>query len=558
MQTTKLLSSFDTETENAKHLEIRSAVHDFHRAGGSDWKLLAQQIQKQVKPLQYNLPQMVARQTLANPRYKDYKFIYKRWSRATGKTTDIGGLLQILSQMFPRGVGQFICPSFRYLLTRIIPSVVNGLEMHGLYQGIHYFIGEKPPKAWKWDFPYQPPKDFSKFLLFHTGFGMHFISQDVPGDGRGLNTDVEVGDESLMLSYDMMEENTSPALRGSNVNAFKDKPLFCKQLHSSSMPTTATGAWVFKLEEKNIEGENAILTIDANCKLNAHNLKPGYLEDARKKALNERVFRAEYLNERPNIMGPDNFYPLFNENIHGYRPDAVLKTKQDTCAADSDLVPGVPLRIGMDFGAAINYIVVSQYFVSLNEWRVIKDFWVTSENGKMQDDVVDDFAKYYKPHQATCKEIFFCYDRAGNVRTGNTRVTRAEQARDRLYKLGWRVTPMTYGEANEDHSRKFDMWGKILQNIHIQLVHRQLPVFKINIINARTTLISIQNSKALEGHKLNTTHKDKSIEKKLLQKGERQFATDGSDALDTIAVAFWADAVRFGGTGLMGISFGKK
>jgi hypothetical protein len=531
--------------------EIKRAVRDFHTAGGSDWELLKRQIKREVKPLEYNLAQMIAHLNAENP---EYQLHYRRWSRATGKTTSIGGIIISAAEQMPRGVGHFIAPSYKFLLTRIIPSIVHGLEIHGWIQGVHYFIGEKPPRSWKWNMPYHCPKDFSKFLITHTGFGIHFISQDVPGDGRALNSDIEFGDESALLDYGMMEENTTPTLRGSKASLFQDCPLFTKRFHFSSMPLTQTGGWIFELEEKNMRGEKAALIIDANCKLNLHNLKRGYLEDAKKSAINEVVYEAEYLNIRPPMTGVDSFYPLLSEKIHGYRPqDSYQWAKQEDCRADGDLVLGAPLIIGRDFGAAINFIAVAQHLKSVNELRVLNNFWVTSAAGKMQDDVVQDFHDYYAPYQASNKDIFLCYDKTGNVETGNTRVTRAEQVRVQLTKLGWKVRLITVGKNNVDHHFKFGIWEKMLQNHPDKLVHRNLPIFRINILRARTLLISMYNSKALEGRK-NTMHKDKSVEKKMLAKGERQYATDGSDALDTIIEAFFSDAVRFGLVGLPDIS----
>lgn len=537
MQNTQMYQT-DIEREADK---LKEAIADLHARQSNDYQSLIKQAKKKVKVLNYNLAQLVSRRNWDN---KDYQIIYDRWGRGTGKTTSIGGKLSYIAQAMPRSVGTFIAPSYKFLLTRIIPSIVNGLELHGFHQGLHYFIGQKPPRSWKWEKPYQPPSDFGKFIWFYTGAGVHLISQDVAGDGRGLNTDFELGDESALLDFAIMEECTTPTLRGSRISAFKDNPLFRKRFHHSSMPLTQTGRWIFDLEEKNMMGDKSALIIDASCKVNLHNLAPGYLEDAKRTALNDVIFNAEYLNIRPPTTGPDSFYPLFNENIHGYRSNDDYKGANN-CAGDADLVAGSPIYLGVDFGSAVNYITVNQYLKSINELRTINEHYVKSQDAAIQDDAFEDFHNYYLPHQATCKDIYLCYDKTGNLSTGHTRKTRAEQAKEYLEKRGWRVVLLTKGFKNTDHALKFTMWEKIMTNTLTKLVHRNLPVWRINLIRCRTLVISIGNSKAKEG-KNGEIHKDKTIEAKMLKKGEAEKSTHGTDALDTVPEALFSDVLRFG------------
>jgi hypothetical protein len=542
MSNTKLLTERDMLIAN-----LQTEVARLHRTGSSDYQMLTRQAKKAIKPLEYNVAQLVSRMNWENPKYQ---LIYDRWARGTGKTTGIGGKLTYIAENMPRSTWTFISPSYKFLLTRIIPSIINGLDLHGYIQGLHYFIGEKPPRSWNWTMPYGAPKDFSKFMVIYNPrgcMGIHFISQDVPGDGRGLNTDGELGDESAYLDFSIMEECTTPTLRGSRAREFKDNPLFLKRFHHSSMPISQTGGWIFDLEAKNAQGEDAALIIDATCKVNLKNLAPNYLENAQKTAISQVIFEAEYLNIRPPVSGIDGFYPLFSEKTHGYRPqDNLQYAKRTDCMADTDLRSGVPLLLGMDFGSAINFVVVGQHLRSENELRILNNFYVTSQEGKFQDHVIQAFHNYYAPHQGSCKEVFFFYDKTGNVETGNTPYMRADQAVAQLSKLGWRVIKMTFGRKNIDHSTKFTLWQKILQNSPQLIVVPNLPHFKINVLRCRTLIVSMHNSKAKEGQK-NTIKKDKSIEKKLTDKQQRQNATDGSDALDMIVEGLFADMTRFGG-----------
>jgi hypothetical protein len=112
---------------------------------------------------------------------------------------------------------------------------------------------------------------------------------------------------------------------------------------------------------------------------------------------------------------------------------------------------------------------------------------------------------------------------------------------------------MSFGRKNPDHSFKFALWQKLLQNTPFKAVFRNLPTFRINVLRCRVTLISMHNSKAIEGRN-GQIHKDKTIEAKFLRQGRPQESSHGSDAGDSIIEAFLGDVVRFGNEGLPDVS----
>jgi hypothetical protein len=249
------------------------------------------------------------------------------------------------------------------------------------------------------------------------------------------------------------------------------------------------------------------------------------MEEAKETAYASWIFDAEYGNIRPDVV-TNGFYGLLDPKRHAYNDynyNHLNKVGQVLdCKADNDLVRGVPLIISQDFGAVINSLTVNQHLRSSNEYRTLKSFFVLGDDKKIQDDLIADFHKYYEPHHASCKEVFVWYDNQGNVRTGHTRLTRAQQVREQLTKLGWKVYLMTKGGSNVDHEKKFLLWVRILS----ERDHR-FPKYRINKGNCRELWISMRNAKIKNTKPI---QKDKSVEGHA--KIPRQEATDLSDAND--------------------------
>lgn len=492
-------------------------------SGTGDYQTLLRQAPR--KQIALNIPQMCNA-------LSTQETIFNEWGRGTGKTTDLARTLFECVTLMPRSTGLFIVPNYQFGLSHIIPSLVKGLEMFGLYQGLHYFIGEMPPQRWRknWGRAYEPPRERRRYFTFWNGTGMHMISHDVPGDGRGLNTDWIIGDEAAMLDPSKLQENTDPTRRGTNQNVFGGNRYLGLRKYASSTPITPQGRWMLKYEELAREEPKKILYHRATCKYNLHNIRPGYLEDERKKAYKTWVFDAEYLGIRPKFT-MDSFYPLFDPDVHCYREETVngevyhLPGVTADSRGDLDLTKGVPLILGVDWGAAINCLTVNQYLVSINEYRTLKDMYVLGDDQKIQDDLFQEFHNYYLPHQASCPVLNLWYDNTGNMRTGNTRETRAQQAKRQLDALGWRVNLMTTGLVNPHHEDKYNLWTQVHRGDD-----RRLPRYRCNYYRTQNLQASIGNAQATPGTN-GEVKKNKAIERST--KIERQHATDLSDANDS-------------------------
>lgn len=538
--------------------QIKSEIDALHRRGStvSSYTTLLNQVNQKyrVRLVKYNAFQLLSRQCWDLP----HRYHYKQIGRGGGKTTDAGGLFKAIAEEMPRGAGLIESPTYGYLLDRILPSLKDGLEKFGIYEGLHYFIRSKPPTSWKWEKAYKSPTTNDKQIHFWTGFQWNLISQDVAGDGRGLNIDVRFSDESQMLDWEKRDENTTPTMRGSNKVMFEKSRFFLKTFDSGTMPLDKMGKWFFDLEAKQAELDaiNPTLpikdrrflffNIKAPAAVNAANLPISYFQDAEEAAKAKGMwvqYRAEYWNERPPSV-EDGFYGLLSEKTHGYRNAyngfQRVEVGKPTSQEDADCVATHPLILGVDFGTAINCMAVCQHLTTINEFRALKSLFVLGVEGQIQTDLVMRFHEYYKNHKS--KQLYLWYDATGNIETGFTRLTRAQEIQKQLSKLGWSVALMTHTHTNPHHEEKYYLYQAMLKGDH-----PFLPKFRINLLNARELYISMANAQV----KRSTTgmqgiKKDKSSEGRL-KGGERQYATDLSDAFDTVTFGMFRDIVRFGG-----------
>lgn len=510
---------------------IRAEIERLHARNSGDWQSLARQSSGSYHPIQYNFAQTVA--LLIPPTVKHLDL---EWGRGTGKTTVFATFARRIATEMPRGCYQWVVPTYQKFLTEIIPAFIHAMEMQGLYKDLHYFIGRKPPASWKWPEPYKPPMKYDNFVTMWTGFGFYLLSQDVPGAGRGLSTDGEFCDETAMLSLRKMDENSTPSIRGSNVRALSDKRWFDFRIKASSTPLTAEGAWFIERQDMALLRPDLHQFHRANCTVNMHNLKPDYLTEARRTATDDETFRAEFLNIRPRFTR-GGFYALLNADHHAYRAtwrgDAVFSPDATAdCRGDGDVRSDVRLILGMDFGAAINSLVVCQQ--TGTEFRAVRNFFSKGSDGQTQDDCIGAFCAHYAPHE--CREIWFMYDATGNHTTGNTKQSKADQAATLLRERGWKVRMMTVYGTNPRHFEKYRLWERILEE-----KDSRLPVFRINRDHAKETYISMSRAQSRKG----TTGDIKKWKgQERVDNKTREHATDLSDAVDNPVFVLYSELMN--------------
>lgn len=495
-----------------------------HNRNSSDWQGLARQVGRNYKELTYNRPQMYLMQLMLV-----FQQIFNVWGRGTGKTTGMGGVVKNVIYDMPRSINVIETSSYHKFFSEIIPSLRSGLEKHGLYENLHYFIGKKPPAKWNWNLPHQYPHNVDNCIFFFTGAAYVLVSQDAKGGGLGLNTDSIIRDEAKLLDPIKSFQQVSGTKRGSNVKAFKDANFFKSEIFFSSAPTTQKESWMLDYCEKLQKSDGLGFSLWATTEENKANLADGFLDEQRKLFLYQWLFDAEFYNILPKKV-MDAFYHAFLEDKHGYINRDYTQFQgfdqlfEDSCIYDGDLDRSKELLLLVDFGARINFGISSQIHEGEHtEFRVLKDFFTLYENHETQRELAKKFTHYYRHHNY--KSVRVICDSQGFHAQGTDTRTRVEMLREDLSSEGWHVSVEQIGMTNPPHHLR-----RTLCEIIMKEVDWWTPRFRINLENAKNTVIAMQNTRTTESRKGDIT-KDKSSEK--ASSGVRpEHATHPTDALD--------------------------
>ena len=464
--------------------------------------------------LVFNWPQLI---TAVAPQPEKYLI----WGRGTGKSTIIGWEMKEVVHDMPRSLNVIVGETYLQILTRTIPSTIAALERLGYIKDLHYMIGRRGPKSWKWNEPFQAPGDYTHAIHWYTGAVYALISQD--RSGRGLNTDSGIGDEAALLDEEKLNLDVLATMRGSDPR-FMGRRKFMNKMFCSTHPLTPKGRWLYKMEQEAINNPAEILYLQASAEENRINLPDKWFRDQKRK-MPSFLYNVEILNHRPSQI-EDGFYPqlkdlhFYNDFNYTYYDGLNYNIDKSTIISkgDNDCNPDQELEISVDWGASINCMVVCQELG--DEFRFIKNFFVKSPD-ILDNLFTDEFIPYYAQHRK--RVIRFWYDRNGNSRIANSDLTFFEQAERLLRNAGWDVVPMSRG-LDPPHQDKYLLWNVLLSE-----TNRRMPRIRFNKSNCKELIVSMQNApvKDIKGIK-----KDKSSEGK--KEIPQEEATHFSDAADII------------------------
>jgi hypothetical protein len=484
----------------------------------------------------------------------------------------------------PGSSGISIGETYQQLLTRTLPSRIEGWSKLGLIKDKHYFIGRKPPRAWKWPDPIEAPVSYDHYIAFCNGSGIHLVSQDRKGSSNGINSDWIEGDEAKYLKYQQFLDETLPTMRA-NRPKFKHLPCHWSITFTTSMPTAADAKWILKKrEEMDPEQIKIMLLINAEILLLQGQFEQAKTETTRKailrsiNKLNEQlhqmrfnciyyseastldniavlgteyikrmkrimpdyIFETEILNKRPDTI-EGGFYPMLDLDVHTYTSynNSYLdsldydfnKTKIVDSRMDEDCVKSQPLRIAVDWGSKINCMSIGQWFSSINTFKFLKCMHVL--HPELLDHLAKKFLDYYQHH--TCKEVHFAYDHTGNTNLANSNRTYAEQFADILKKGGWKVIMRSKNKAAPTHQEKYLLWYKLLQR-----QDPRMPMVMFNKNNTKELQISMLQAPAIEGPK--GIQKNKSSERN--ENVPQEQATHYSDTADILVQDLFSFIIR--------------
>lgn len=501
------------------------------------------------------------------------------WGRGTGKSAIIAWLMHQICRTMPRSCWIIQGATFQQILTRTLPGTLASLEKLGYQKDVDYFINRFPPSGYY--LPYQSPAkaDNCIFLINHgnkCAVAFTLFSQD-RSSSRGPNRDGCICDESLLLDIDKFTAETKPTIRG-NLEYFGKSVMHHGIFHFTSMPHSDSflfdgndyyvkdGSDVLELRDKvadmqfefiksNDKNEmrelwSEIYEMDKNIRFYAKNkqyyseynafdniksLGLQYIKDQLKDST-ETLFLIEILNKRLHKI-EGGFYPHLDRKHHGYKGNYdysfidnldynLEKITAVNSQHDADCNTNLPLYVGMDFGTAINWIVVGQELKAINQFNFIKNFIVKSP--KIIDDLVQDFCDYYSAHKN--KIVYLYADAEGNNPRPNVKnqSTYIEQVIKLFRKNSWTVINKSLNRTNPSHDIKYLLWAKCLNPA---TEHRsQFPVIRFNLINCKELILSMERTPAKDNN--NRVGKDKTSERKF--KTNREQATDGGDAADQI------------------------
>jgi hypothetical protein len=444
--------------------------------------------------------------------------------RGVGKTTIIADEVITMLSYMPRGKISLNGLTYFHIRTKSLPPIIDHWERRGLYRNIHYFIGNKAPKKFKWDEPYQPPLDYTNCVHFWNGFVIEFNSFDRPEMARSGSYDAMIFDETPKLKKSAIDSDVLPANRG-NRDRFGHLRFHHGTLFLGSMPLTPSGEWVFEYENLMEEFPKDYLYMEASAIENIQILGEKYFRDLQR-VLPKIVYDMEVLNIKRK-GNANRFYINLSEANHCYYDsynydyfddNSSIQTKSIDSRGDNDCLKTEPLYISFDFGSTQNCLIVSQWHKQSNEFPVIKNFYVENETLKI---LVKKFIDYYTYHPT---RIIYLYGGSDGTRRNDaaSRETYFDDVIRQLTEAKW-IVQNNAQVYEASHMDKFQFWNKYLSEDY-----PNIPAFKINMNNAMETFISMDNAGILPSE----IKKDKSSERRVDQ--PRWKATDLSDAIDNL------------------------
>lgn len=290
-------------------------------------------------------------------------------------------------------------------------------------------------------------------------------------------------------------------------------------------------------------------------------LGPDYIAKM-KRDLPPVVYAISILNMKKQHSS-DGFYSKLDiDNLHGYVPEdcpaveksvrlkiasreiggQTINTDYETpdfdelqrvknCTLDGDVVPHLPLHIAFDYNANINWVVTGQVrhdpVVNREALMVLSSMFVKNE--RKLGELVDDWNKYYAPHKATCRDVYFYYD--STAKHKGYAMANQQDFKDlvieKLRKAGWNVIAIDMGRPMEHRFKHKD--------INEALAGVTYPFIRINKENNEALIVAMENTGVRVGS--NGFEKDKSKEKYVeTEVDPLELRTDGTDAFDSLFI----------------------
>lgn len=502
------------------------------------------------------------------------KNLYVIGGRATSKSQDIlADRSKDMVEQMPRGTIGLLADTYMNLRNNIIDKIMSGWEIKGWREGIHYIIGEEPPKGFLKERPLYRVIDYKHVISFWNGATMNFKSLDRPSINAGSSFVHLIGDEAKFLKWEKLKK-AIPTVRGDK--NFFPTHYFGGQTFTTDMPNPHNGEdpWILDMEkrmdkeqirlvvecalveqeillevlvatesgnEKRLKAaqrnlirwqerlakvrHNSTLFLTVSSFANVHRVGLDYLEE-QFQTLGREEFMSAIMSFKPALEKGQRFYAALNpsnylEDVFNYAfTDSNGYGKQD-CRVLKYRLDRLPIEAGFDAGNMLSLVTGQGTRENL---KALKNFYTLVPDYIRE--LADQFIEFYKPHG--CKILKLWHDRA----TNNMRRAGADVAStfkndieiDRQgNRTGWSVQLMSIGQGNISHEDEYN-----LMRIMMEGKDRRFPKLMIDAYNCPELKSSLELAPILREQ--GEIKKDKSSEKITNLKRLPMESTNMSDA----------------------------
>lgn len=457
--------------------------------------------------------------------------LYAILGRASSKTTDF--VVQRLQEAvfeLPGAPAAFVSDTYANLHKNVIPSLQEGLRLHGWEEDIHYVINKEPPAEWRSKM-YNIMSSWKNTMVFFNGFNITFISLDRPAIGAGRSYVVVFGDE-VKYFPEVRIANLLKAVRGYRLK-YGSSPLYRSQTFTTDMPDPnriGEHDWILKMAQKNdkrmildllqvgfvynetkkeyaiaLEGKNKKRTELA--KRNMERWEERWNKCRQKTSffiiassfVNVDVLGLDWFDEEfavglegvltnilsiiPKLSAASRFYSNLADrhfysdgNNNEYLESLPFGTDPD-CRVLRYLDKNAPIEAGLDIGNTL-WMVFGQQ--KGNDYRILKELFTLPPSYIRE--IADAFIRYFAAHRRKSLKLY--YDRAANnyAKIGQdvaTQIKRAIEVDGLGKRTGWSVQLMSIGQGNIGSNTEYNFMMELMSGNN-----KALPRLLIDRVNS--------------------------------------------------------------------------
>lgn len=500
--------------------------------------------------------------------------LYLILGRASGKTVSVvSKRLKDISKEMPGAFLSLSSDTYMNAIKNIIPNIVQGWQLQGWVEGIHFVVDKRPPDHFKK--PHKTVLNWKHTITTHHGTHFKIISQDRPSAGAGDSYQADAGDEAKYLNEKKLNK-IKQATRGESVR-YSGSPYYLGSTFTTDMPNTNLGEhdWILAMEENMdwsqietilqvafILNDIKIELVKANKKLKEDPTNPTLKKDVKNikrnqerwterynkvrmdstfyyvgssyvnaDILTEKYFHTQFekgnfkelmtalLSIQPQLEKGLMFYPNLTENnfySDGFvysRVDKIsyseFAQEEESCLDLKYLQTYAHLEAGFDSGNMCS-LVVGQSNDDII--RILKEFYTLPED--FIPELGAQFVEYFKYQNR--KELLLWHDRATNKwqSVGEDHAAKLKKAIEFHVDgspTGWTVSLKSRDQANITHQSEYEL----MLQMHAG-TNPKLPKLKIDKHNCPCYKSSMERAEKIIKVKDNgnkTIHKDKASEK---------------------------------------------